>query len=56
MAERDLSGEADEDVEPEQGDDEDRDEGELLGAEVRERAGQQGDRRQRGDGEADGEG
>jgi hypothetical protein len=34
VAERDLSGEADEDVEAEQRDDEDRDEGELLGAEV----------------------
>jgi hypothetical protein len=56
VAERDLSGEADEDVEPEQRDDEDRDEGELLGAEVRERAGQQRDRRERGDGEAGAEG
>jgi hypothetical protein len=56
VAERDLAGEADEDVEPEQGDDEDRDERELLGAEVRERAREQRDRCERRDREADAEG
>jgi hypothetical protein len=56
VSERDLAAEADEDVESEQGDEVDRDEGELLRAEVREGARQQSERDERGGEQSETEG